>query len=122
MTYKEKAEDFLVLCASGQVHEAYKKYIGTEFVHHNPYFAGDAQSLLKGMEENAITNPNKIFEIQRSAQDGNIVFVHSKVRMNQDLRGVTVVHIFRFENGYIAELWDIGQPVPENSLNENGMF
>jgi predicted SnoaL-like aldol condensation-catalyzing enzyme len=122
MTHKEKAEDFLILCASGKVSDAYHKYIGKDFVHHNPYFAGDAQSLLKGMEENAIANPNKICEIQRSAQDGDIVFVHSKVRMNQDHLGVAVVHIFRFENGHIAELWDIGQPVPENSSNENGMF
>ena len=30
-------------------------------------------------------------------------------------RGIALVHIFRFEAGRIAELWDIGQPVPENS-------
>ena len=35
---------------------------------------------------------------------------------------MAVVHIFRFEGGRIAELWDLGMPIPEDSVNENGMF
>lgn len=122
MTYKEISENFLILCASGKAKEAYAKYIAKDFVHHNPYFHGDAQSLLNGMEKNAIDNPDKIFEIQRSAQDGNIVFVHSKVRMNPSHQGIAVVHIFRFNADLIVELWDVGQPAPENMINKMGMF
>jgi predicted SnoaL-like aldol condensation-catalyzing enzyme len=33
-----------------------------------------------------------------------------------------LAHIFRFENGRIAELWDIAQPAPSDSPNQNGMF
>ena len=29
---------------------------------------------------------------------------------------------FRFQGDRIVELWDLGQPVPEKSPNENGMF
>lgn len=36
--------------------------------------------------------------------------------------GAAVVHIFRFDDDRIVELWDIGQAVPEASVNENGMF
>lgn len=50
------------------------------------------------------------------------VAVHSRVRMNRDHPGVAVVHIFRFEDDRIAELWDIGQPAPESSPNSPGMF
>jgi predicted SnoaL-like aldol condensation-catalyzing enzyme len=32
------------------------------------------------------------------------------------------VHIFRFEQGRIVELWDLGQEVPESSPNQYGMF
>jgi predicted SnoaL-like aldol condensation-catalyzing enzyme len=32
------------------------------------------------------------------------------------------MHIFRFDTGKIAEIWDFGQPVPEEPVNENGMF
>ena len=74
------------------------------------------------MKENAQANPGKIFEIQRVVQEGDLVAVHSHVRQNADDRGAAVVHIFRFEGSKIVELWDVGQALPELTLNENGMF
>jgi predicted SnoaL-like aldol condensation-catalyzing enzyme len=32
------------------------------------------------------------------------------------------MHLFRFEGSRIAELWDVGQSVPEESVNDYGMF
>ena len=113
---------FLQLVASGKVREAYQRYIGPEFRHHNPFFHGDAESLLLAMEENAAKNPNKILEVKRAIEEGDIVAVHSHVKQNQDDLGGAVVHIFRFNNELIVELWDLGQPIPENSPNKNGMF
>jgi predicted SnoaL-like aldol condensation-catalyzing enzyme len=119
---KDAAISFLRLVASGQVREAYQKYIGPDFRHHNPFFRGDADSLRIAMEENAAKNPNKIFEVQRALEDGDFVAVHSCVRQNPGDRGAAVVHIFKFQGDRVIEVWDMGQPVPENSPNENGMF
>jgi hypothetical protein len=52
MHRKAFALDFLKLASTGHVQEAYTKYVHPDFVHHNPYFAGDRASLMKGMEEN----------------------------------------------------------------------
>jgi len=119
---KERAMEFLRLAASGKVREAYHKYVGPVFRHHNPYFRGDAESLMAAMEENAVKNPNKNLKMQRALQDGDLVAVHSRVRQKPDDLGGAVVHIFRFEGNLIAELWDVGQALPENSPNEYGMF
>ncbi|MEI3607556.1 nuclear transport factor 2 family protein [Pseudogracilibacillus sp. SE30717A] len=119
---KEKAVSFLQMVASGEVREAYRRYIGPDFRHHNPYFRGDANSLMFAMEENAARNPDKIFEVKRSIEEGNIVAVHSHVKQKQGDLGGAVVHIFRFHNDLIVELWDVGQPIPDNSPNENGVF
>lgn len=119
---KEKAVSFLQLVASGEVREAYSRYIGTDFRHHNPFFRGDADSLMLAMEENATKNPHKIFEVKRVIEDGEIVAVHSHVKQNPDDFGGAVVHIFRFHNDLIVEMWDVGQPIPEKSPNENGSF
>jgi predicted SnoaL-like aldol condensation-catalyzing enzyme len=122
MSYKEIAIDFLQLTASGKANIAFSKYVSPNFRHHNPYFKGDADSLMKEMMENAEKNPDKVLEIQRVLSDGEMVAVHSKVKQNPDDRLVALVHIFQFHNNKILELWDIGQAIPEESPNECGMF
>src|SRR6266542_275632 len=121
-TNKNSAVSFLSLASSGKVQEAYSKYVGEGFKHHNPFFEETTEALRAGMEENARQNPNKIFTILRTISEGDYVMTHSHVRQNPDALGAAVVHIFRFEKGKIVELWDLGQPVPEKSLNKNGMF
>ncbi|RUS45884.1 nuclear transport factor 2 family protein [Cohnella sp. AR92] len=121
-SHKEKAVSFLEMVASGEVREAYRKHVGPEFRHHNPYFQGDAHSLMLAMEENAANNPGKILEVKRVIEEGDTVAVHSHVRQNQEDIGGAVVHIFRFQNDLIVELWDVGQPIPANSPNEYGVF
>ena len=119
---KEIAMAFLNLVVSGKIDEGYDLYVAEEFRHHNPYFKGDRQSLLNAMKENAIANPDKIFEIKRALQDGNLVAVHSHVSQNPGDPGAAVVHIFRFFEDRIVELWDVGMPAPKDNINENGIF
>ena len=114
--------EFLRLVARGKVHEAYSKHVGKDFRHHNAFFRGDAESLMVGMEENALKFPNKTLEILRALEDGDLVAVHSRVKLNASDAGVALVHIFRFQGDRIAEMWDIGQPVPDDSPNQYGMF
>jgi predicted SnoaL-like aldol condensation-catalyzing enzyme len=121
-SHKDSAVEFLTLVASGHVRQAYDKHVGPSFRHHNPYFRGDASSLMEAMEQNAAKNPHKRLEIQCAIQEGDRVAVFSRVQQNPQDRGGAVVHIFRFEKDRIVEFWDVGQSVPEQSVNENGMF
>ena len=119
---KDKAVSFLRLASSGKVRDAYERYVGPAFRHHNAFFPGDRESLMKAMEENAAKNPDKLLDVKLALQDGNYVAVHSHVRQNARDRGAAVVHIFRFEDDRIVELWDLGQAIPQDSPNRHGMF
>ncbi len=119
---KKATTDFLELVVAGAIGEAYDKHISADFRHHNPHFPGDAASLQQAMEEKHIELPNKVFEIQRAIADGDFVAVHSRLRMDAKTPPMAVVHIFRFENGRIAEMWDVAQVTPDQSPNEHGMF
>ena len=119
---RKAAVDFLEQASSGRVREAYDKYASPDFQHHNPHFAGDAASLREAMEKDAVAHPNKVLKVQRAIAEGDVVAVHSWVRMTGDDAGYALVHIFRFEGDRVAELWDIAEPVPANSPNANGMF
>ncbi|MFS0823123.1 nuclear transport factor 2 family protein [Bacillus sp. 1P02SD] len=121
-SFKEIAVTFLQSVATGNIREAFQKFVGPDFSHHNPFFRGDAESLMLAMEENAAQSPHKMFEVKLAIQEGDMVTVYSHIRQNPDDLGAAVVHIFRFKDDKVVVLWDIGQPIPENSPNENGMF
>ncbi|HWV70284.1 MAG TPA: nuclear transport factor 2 family protein [Pseudosphingobacterium sp.] len=122
MTKKEIAQDFLKLASKGESREAFQRYVGNGFKHHNVFFKGDAQTLMTAMEENAKKSPDIRTEIHHVLEEGPMVAVHSHVRKSTDDLGAALMHIFRFDNKKIVELWDFGQPVPADTVNENGMF
>src|SRR5215475_11400055 len=107
---KEAAIAFLTLASRGDVRAAFDGYASPSFRHHNPFFRGDAASLAAGMEENCKQNPEKTLDVKQAIAEGDRVALHSHVRMKPGDRGVAVVHLFRFEGGKIAELWDLGMP------------
>jgi predicted SnoaL-like aldol condensation-catalyzing enzyme len=122
MTKKEIAQNFLKLAASGHPHEGFRLYAGKNFKHHNVHFKGDADTLMLAMEESARKNPNKIFTIHHILEDDNLVAVHSHLKQTPTDIGFAVVHILKFKADKIIELWDLGQPIPSETINENGMF
>ena len=118
---KDIAVSFLQLASSGKVRQAYRKYVHPQFCHHNPYFKGDRESLLAGMEESGVEFPKKVFEAVRTLEDGDFVAVHGKVRLKPDMPEIALIHIFRFDGDLIIEEWEAAQEVPEESPNENGI-
>ena len=120
MPIKENAVSFLTLAGNGHIHEAFEKFTAPDFIHHNQYFNGDRASLIKAMEEDHNTNPNKSIDVKHTYVDEPTVVTHSLVV--KQLIEIAVVHIFRFEEEKIAELWDLGQIIEKDSPNENGLF
>lgn len=123
MTKKESAISFLKMVGLGNVRAAYDKFVAPNFIHHNQYYKGDRHSLLLAMEEASKKNPNKSIEVKYAYEDADTVITHSLVtRQNLEEKNIAVVHIFRFENNLVSELWDIGQMIEKDSPNENGLF
>lgn len=53
---------------------------------------------------------------------GDLVAVLSHLKRANAVVEYAVVHIARFADGRIVELWDLGQEIPEDSPNALGMF
>lgn len=121
-SHKHAAVEFLQLAASGRVQEAYDRYVAADFRHHNPNFRGDAKSLATAMAQNAVENPRKHLAILHVVEEGDLVAVHGRVRLRPEGPDIALAHLFRFVDGWIVELWDIGQPAPADSPNQYGMF
>src|SRR4051812_32011475 len=122
MNNKDLAIVFLKSICARKIDEAYAKYAAPDMRHHNAYFPGDAESLKQGMKDAHTKFPDTTIDIKHAIEEGDLVAVFSNVIMKPNGPSVAVVHMFRFENHKIVEMWDVGQPVPENSPNKNGMF
>ena len=57
-----------------------------------------------------------------SLEDGDLVTTYSHVKQSPSDSGFALMHIFRFVDSRIVEMWDINQAILEDSPNENGMF
>jgi predicted SnoaL-like aldol condensation-catalyzing enzyme len=118
---KAIAVEFLRLAREGN-RAAAARLVAPGARHHNPYFPAGMPALLDATEDAARTVPGRTSEVRLVVAEGDYVIVHSHVRKEPGDRGVSVVHIFRFDDDRIAELWDVGQPVPAESPNGDGMF
>ena len=121
MHKKDIAVSFLQQASSGRVREAYDQYVHPEFRHHNAHFKGDRGSFMTAMEENARQFPDKNYETLRALEDGDLVAIHGRVVLAADSQW-SVIHIFRFEDDRIMEMWEASQQVLKDSPNENGLF
>ncbi len=119
---REAALDFLKMVIIGKIEEAYRKYIDMKGKHHNVYYPADFRTLKQGMIENYAQFPDKQFKLKHILADGNLVVVHSNIVLKPGEPGIAAVHIFRFTDGKIVEMWDVGQPVPIDSPNKAGAF
>ena len=120
MTNKEIAIKFIEVCALKSPNIAFAEYTNSNFKHHNQYFAGDRDSLMNAMIEADKMHPNKSFAVKQVYETGDRVALYSHVV--KEAMEIAVVHMFRFENGKISELWDVGQVIQKNSPNKNGSF
>lgn len=119
---KELAVQFLRLISSGKVDEAYDRFVSPTGKHHSPHFAAGFDALKAAMKENYSQFPEKKADIKHVVGDDDMVAVHSHVVLTPGDPGFAIVHLFRFENGKIVELWDFTQHAPADSPNIDGLF
>lgn len=120
MSTKDIVVKFLQMVVAGKIDEAYEKFVDMNGKHHNIYFPAGFPSLKDAMKENHIQFPNKKFEIKNTIAEGNLVASHSSINIGENK--IAVVHLFRFENEKIIEMWDVGQEIPKEIPNKDGAF
>ena len=97
-------------------------YFGPKFTNHNPRAEDGIEgfrALLAGVKKQS---SGLQVDVKRAFADGDFVILHVHITLQSEELGLAVVEIFRLEHGKIVEHWDVRQPMPEKSLNSNGMF
>ena len=123
LTPKEVVTRFMTrFYVDKKVREAFETWVDPGYVQHNPMAATGRDAAISFLEPFFAQHPDIHYSIARVIADGNLVAVHSHGKFAADDRGVAVVDILRVEGCKVMEHWDVVQPVPEKSVNSNGMF
>jgi predicted SnoaL-like aldol condensation-catalyzing enzyme len=101
--------------------DAGEKYIGADYVQHNPTAATGIEGLREWMAEFHKTYPDLYAITHRTIAQDDLVVLH-----NESINGPgghrAIVDIFRVRNGKVVEHWDVIQSIPASALNSNSMF
>ncbi|KAL1920736.1 uncharacterized protein VTP21DRAFT_11371 [Calcarisporiella thermophila] len=101
---------------------AAEKFIGETYTQHNPLVGDGASAFVEAFEPYFQQNPNASVSFKHQAAQDDLVWLHLHMKDNETDRGVAIVDLFRVADGKIVEHWDVIQPVPEQSANNNTMF
>jgi predicted SnoaL-like aldol condensation-catalyzing enzyme len=102
---------------------AVAKYGGPVYIQHNPQAADGFDAFIAFVKSYTQQFPQLHVDIKRVIGECNMVVTHSHITTSPDDRGNAVADFFRLNRkGKVVEHWDVIQPVPETSANDNTMF
>ena len=119
---KNNAMAFYKMAYEGNPVEAIKKYVGSDYIQHNPSVANGTQGFIDYFEKMQKEYPKKSIAFVRCIAEGDLVALHTHQTWPGNDEYVTM-DFFRFDdNGKICEHWDAIQQIPKVSANPNKMY
>ena len=119
---KRNAIAFYRTAYMGKPAEAVEKYVGEEYIQHNPDVENGKEGFIDYFERMAREYPEKDIEFVRSVAEGDLVALHTHQIWPRDEEYITM-DFFRFDQqGKIVEHWDSVQRIPEELKSGNTMY
>jgi predicted SnoaL-like aldol condensation-catalyzing enzyme len=116
---KRVARDFLELAFNeGRVEDAVALYVDPRWAELDETSPDGPHSLVARAQWAVTENLEVSHEIKRIIAEADLVAVHSLVRFSPGDHGMSVVDIFRVRHSKLVahwDVWDVAQPVPDNS-------
>ena len=126
LSAREVADQFIeVFYKQNRLVDAFREWVHPDYIQHDPNSGTGRDATIAALEAHMRRSPQMSHDIKRViyGEDG-LVAVHYHFRHAPDQRGLAVVDLFRIEDGWLVEHWDVIQPIPdpETFKNQNGMF
>jgi predicted SnoaL-like aldol condensation-catalyzing enzyme len=121
-TNKATVRAYYETAFAGQPELAVERYMGDRYIQHNPQADNGPAAFIRFVHELRSQNPELRLDIKRIFAEDDFVITHSHLFLKPGDSGLALADFFRLEKGKVVEHWDVIQPVPEKSANQNTMF
>jgi predicted SnoaL-like aldol condensation-catalyzing enzyme len=119
---RANAIDFYKTAYLGEPAKAVERFVGEEYIQHNPAVGDGKAAFVEYFERMAAEYPGKTIEFVRSVSEGNLVALHTH-QVWPDGDEYVTMDFFRFDaSGKIVEHWDSIQEISPTSANQNSMY
>jgi predicted SnoaL-like aldol condensation-catalyzing enzyme len=123
MSAREVVDQFIDLFyRKKKVRQAFESWVHPDYIQHKATLPNGRDAVINFLEKLLERYPERIFTIHRVIASDDLVAVHYHSQATPEDLGFSVVDIFRVEDCRMVEHWDVVQPVPEQSANDNTMF
>ena len=119
---KKNAIEFYRTAYMGKPAEAVQKYVGEEYIQHNPDVENGKEGLIDYFERMAREYPEKDIEFVRSVAEGDLVALHTHQTWPGNEEYITMDFLRFDDQGKIVEHWDSIQKIPDESKSGNTMY
>lgn len=119
---KEVVVDYYQTAFGGDPEKAVAEHFGDTYIQHNPQAQDGPEAFIGFVHALRAANPQLKLDIKRVMAEGDMVVTHSHLVLTPGEPGLALADFFRLKDGKVVEHWDVIQPVPTTSANNNGMF
>lgn len=119
---KTNAIAFYKMSYEGNPSDAVEKYVGDEYIQHNPLVGNGKKAFIDYFERMQREYPNKSIEFVRTISEGDLVAVHTHQVWPDNEEYVTMDFLRFDDQGKIIEHWDAMQQIPKHTANGNTMY
>ncbi|KAB2348895.1 nuclear transport factor 2 family protein [Actinomadura rudentiformis] len=119
---KQTVLDFYEAAFNAKDFDAVSRVVGDRYIQHNPLIADGVDGLQARLRDLKDAYPALRVSVQRLVAEDDHVVAHVHAVRVPGQRGTAIIDIFKLEDGKLVEHWDVLQEIPEEALNQNGMF
>src|SRR5690606_40501262 len=125
---REVSERFIeVFYNQNRLVDGFRAWVHPDYIQHDPNSPTGRDGTIEVLTAHMARNPQMTHDVKRTIygtddEGRTLVAVHYHFKRAPEDLGSAIVDIYRVEDGYLTEHWAVIQPIPENSLNDNGMI
>ena len=101
---------------------AFDRYAADPYHQHNPQSPNGTAAAKEQFTSAFAAYPDLGISVKRVIAEGDYAAIHHHFKPAAEDLGSAVIDIFRVQDGKVVEHWDVIQPVPATSANDNTMF